>query len=93
MKSENLIKKLEKEGFKVIDFSREIRGFITNQKALIKEYAAKGVKYGVHWYDQEGKAVCVHIKKLEDETDSQRDHFPGWFCDTIKEVINDLKKV
>ena len=92
MKTENLIKRLKREGFKVVDLSREIKDFITGETSLRKEYSVKGGKYGVHWYDQDGEAICVQVKRNNDRNDIQSDYFAGWFADTIKEVIADLKK-
>lgn len=92
MKTTSLIKAIEKAGIKVKDLSEELTDMFTQEKYMRRQYIAFGPKYKVHWYDQKGSAICVQIQRLNDENDSQKDHFPGWFAHTIKEVIADIIK-
>lgn len=92
MKTTSLIKAIEKAGIHVKDLSEERTDMFTKEKYISRAYIAFGPKYKVHWHDQKGSATCIQIQRLNDRNDSQRDHFPGWFAHTIKEVIADLTK-
>lgn len=93
MKTSSLKKAIEKMGFKVMESQRPFRNILTGQMDNGRsEFYAQGNKYKVHWYDQEGSAICVQVQKIGDENDSQSDYFPGYFADTIKEIIRSLNE-
>lgn len=84
MKTKNLKTAIEKAGYEV---------HIEDKYDLSTgRHVATGKKNLVHWYDQGGEATCVHSQNKKDETDIERDYFPGWFCRSIKEVIRVLKE-
>ena len=41
---------------------------------------------------RDGAVVCPHIKCADEESDMRMDYFPGWFPNTIKAIIEDLKR-
>jgi hypothetical protein len=92
MKTKSLVKALEKVRLNVESKENILRDWITGEVGIQKEYWCKGKKDRVHWYDQEGNAVCVKVQKIGECDDSQRDYFPGFFADTIKEVVMWLTK-
>ena len=51
------------------------------------QYSATGNKYIVTWYDQEGNANCVNVRRHNDHHDSQSDYCAGFFADTLKLII------
>lgn len=91
MKTSSLIKALEKHGLTVEMKQDTVFDFITQERVLCSpEYWVTGNAHKVHWYDQNGSAVCVQVQKNGQYNDSQRDYFPGFFANTIKIVIKYL---
>jgi len=81
MKTASLIRALEKEGFKVEKCERNRTRYFTS-----------GPLNKLDWFDQYGDVVCANVMRKNAIEDFQSDYNPGWFCDTIKEIIKDLKQ-
>jgi len=91
MKTSRLIKALEKAGLRVENVKRSFYDhFTSDYKESRNEYFCKNDKNKVHWYDQDGSAICVQIMGIKQNNDSQSDYFPGYFCKSIKQVVNGM---
>ena len=92
MQTSRLIKAIQKVGIEIKDLSQEIRDWRTGEKKTRREYVAYGPKYKVHWYDQEGSAICVSVRTKNEHIDCSRDYFPGRFAHTIKDAVKSLQE-
>lgn len=93
MKTVSLIKALVKHGLIVLKRDRECIDHLSGEKSIGDSgYFCAGKLYKVHWYDQEGEVICAQVQRVEESNDGQSDYFPGYFADTIKEIVNDLIK-
>jgi hypothetical protein len=91
MRTINVIKSLEKQGWKVEIKQREIYDHFEKKYVLnSKEYFCNNGRNKCHFYDQEGIAVCVQIQKSNEKNDSQSDYFPGFFAKTIKSIVDGM---
>jgi len=89
MKTQSLIKAIEKSGIKV---EKNVRDFLDYDgiPGQSISYFAKGNRYKVHWHESEGNADCVQVQQLHESNDSMTDYFPGYWANTIKQVIRSL---
>lgn len=78
MKTVSLVKKIENAGFKV-----EVNG---------RTHTAKGDKYAVSFTDQDGSAICIHVCRHGDVSDSMTDYFAGFFVETAKRAVQCLQE-
>lgn len=49
-----------------------------------------GPKYVLSFYDQNGGATCVHLRRHNDHSDLMTDYHAGFFSNTIKYAIQKL---
>lgn len=77
MKTKTLINAINKTGLKI-------------QTGYNNQQYVNGPKYCLSFYVQEDQAVCVHIARHGDESDSMRDYHAGFFVRTIKGAIEYL---
>ena len=54
------------------------------------EYRTEHAGKELTFYDQEGTVVLLHTKRLSEETDSQTDHFPGFYWDYLRQAMRSL---
>lgn len=75
MKHNRLVNALTKAGLTIT--RREPNGM----------FQVKGPKYFVEWYQQNDSAVCVCIRRHDDVSDAMVDYHAGFFCRTIKSIV------
>lgn len=92
MKTQNLIKALEKLGMKVEVQERYYVSMITNRKEIDCSYYCTDGKKKVQFRDQEGRAICVQCQLIGQSNNYMTDYFPGFFAKTIKQVINHFQR-
>ena len=42
----------------------------------------------IQFYDQDGKAICIRVRRVDDHDDPYTDYFPGSYYDNISQAIN-----
>jgi hypothetical protein len=80
MKSQSIIHALSKQGIQVKICSKHR-----------KQYEASGATYKVHWFDQDGDAVCVQVRRYNDHDNAMEDYTAGFFAKTVKTVTQYIK--
>lgn len=55
-----------------------------------RSHGAEGRVYHVNWLDQDGVAICAQVKRISERNDSQTDYFPGFYADSIKQIVRYL---
>lgn len=79
MKIINAIKKLEKNGFKIVPNTH-----VKNKFDAVKENS----RYFISFYEQDGNVICIDARTQGNEDDSMTDYHAGTFCDNIQQAIN-----
>ena len=41
----------------------------------------------VSWIDQDGNALCLHVRRRSEQADPQSDYFPGSFAGSIRQAM------
>jgi hypothetical protein len=80
MKTQSLINALNKQGIKVNIFTIHR-----------KNYQALGKDYQVSWFDQDGDAICVQVRRHNDKDNAMEDYTAGFFAKTVKIVTHYIK--
>jgi hypothetical protein len=83
MLHKNIVKSLEKNGFKVEKDSENY--------THLEFFICKNERNVMSWRCDEGMVTCIHIKGIEQEDNIYTDYFPGNFYDTIKSALNSFK--
>ena len=73
MQATNAIKKLTKAGFQI------------TQKG--NRYWAQAGQNIISFFDQAGSVICINVRSINDESDSQSDYSAGVFCDNLSQAI------
>lgn len=89
MKTRNIIKALEKQGYIVQCHTDTGTGYDGDMWKRI-HYTSSNAKYKCSWYHCQvtGSAQSVHASLLGQDMCILTDYFPGWFPKTIKQLIN-----
>lgn len=88
MKTERLLKALEKAGIKIIRKQNKYYDHFSGEYKLNSaEYFGDNGKDKIHFFDQDGEVVGCQIMGIKQNNDSQRDYFPGSFYHTIKSIV------
>jgi hypothetical protein len=84
MKVQNAVKKLEKAGFKV-----EVSGTHYHASKENTQYVIEFIKNGG---DSE-EAICINVRRTNDNHNSMIDYFAGIWCDNISQAIRVLQQI
>lgn len=74
----NAIKKLEKNGFKVVKDETRGRNYIAGKV---------GNRHFIEIYEQDGRVCLIDLRTKGYEDDIQSDYHAGTFCDNISQAI------
>ena len=74
MKTSSVLKAFAKIGYQPITDGKRRYSFVNE-------------KHEVYFINQEGEATCLHVRRLEDESDVMTDYFAGWFPHSLKNAI------
>lgn len=85
MKTKNIIKALEKEGYQVKNRTEN------DYKERCNYFYCNNGFYKCDWYGEE-ETSYVSVMRSSDKNEIERDYFPGFFCRTIKDLIQSMKR-
>lgn len=88
MKTKNIVKALEKQGYLVESFDKDINDVW--QRVL---YKCKTSTFICTWFHckYSGRAQCLHAGWLRSMDDARNDYAPGVWPDTIKELLHYMR--
>jgi len=92
MTSAALLRSLEKAGVQVVrdEQTRPVHGEPGQSYTTLSFFATHG-QANIRWHDQNGRAICVNVSRVGDESDYQSDYFAGSYYRTIKGAVEAIK--